>query len=79
MRHQNQLTAKGNTQGRHYMPKSPSRAAQPFDPTRTALRKIAKITPELLKLARLKRMVVHMVKSILVRDRRPSRAKAHAG
>jgi hypothetical protein len=50
MRHQNQLTAKGNTQGRHYMPKLPSRAEQPIDPTRTTWREIDKITPELLKL-----------------------------
>jgi hypothetical protein len=50
MRHQNQLAAKGNTQGRHYMPKSRSRAEQPIDPTRTTLREIAKMNPELLKL-----------------------------
>jgi hypothetical protein len=50
MRHQNQLAAKGNTQGRHYMPKSPSRAEQAIDPIRTTWRQIAKIIPELLKL-----------------------------
>jgi hypothetical protein len=49
MRHQNDLAAKENTQGRHYMPKSSSQTAQPFDPTRVASRKIAKITPKLLK------------------------------
>jgi hypothetical protein len=50
MRHQNHLAAKGNTQGRHYMGKSRSRTAQPFDPTRNASREIAKIRSELLKL-----------------------------
>jgi len=49
MRHQNDLAAKGNTQGRHYMPKSPSRAAQPLDLTHTTSGKIAKIALELLK------------------------------
>jgi hypothetical protein len=39
-----------NTQGRHYTLKSPSRIIQPFDPTRTASREIAKNTPQLRKL-----------------------------
>src|SRR5712691_11897788 len=45
MRHQNPSVAKENTQGRHYTLKSPSRTVQPFDPTRTASREIAKTTP----------------------------------
>ena len=47
MRHQNQLRSK---RGRHYTLKSPSRIIQPFDPTRTASREIAKNTPQLRKL-----------------------------
>jgi hypothetical protein len=50
MRHQNSSAAKENTQGRHYTLKSPSRIIQPFDPTRTASREIAKNTPQLRKL-----------------------------
>jgi hypothetical protein len=50
MRHQNELPAKENTQGRHYMPKLPSRTAQTFDPTGSALCEIAKMAPELRKL-----------------------------
>jgi hypothetical protein len=50
MRHQNYLPSKENTQGRHYMLKSASRTIQPFDPTRTTSREMAKMTPELLKL-----------------------------
>ena len=41
---------KGNGLGRHYTPKSPSRAIQAFDPTRTASLKMAKSTLQLLKL-----------------------------
>jgi hypothetical protein len=50
MRHENRLAAKGNTQGRHYTPESPSQTVQPFDPTHTPSRQIAKIAPQLLKL-----------------------------
>jgi hypothetical protein len=49
MRHQNRSAAKENPQGRHYTLKSPSRTVQPFDPTRTTSREIAKTTPQLLK------------------------------
>jgi hypothetical protein len=31
-----------NTQGWHYTPKSPARTIQPFDPTRTTSREMAK-------------------------------------
>jgi hypothetical protein len=50
MRHENQLPAKENTQGRHYTPKSPSRAAQPIDPTRITSCEFAKISLQLRKL-----------------------------
>ena len=50
MRHQSESVEKENTQGRHYTRKSGSRTIQPFDPTRVTNRKIAKTTPELLKL-----------------------------
>ena len=41
---------KRNNQGRHYTLKPRLRANQPFDPTHSTSRKIAKTTPELLKL-----------------------------
>jgi len=40
---------KEKTQGRHYMLTSPSCTGQPFDPTRTASREMAKTTLQLRK------------------------------
>jgi hypothetical protein len=50
MRHESCSAAKGNTQGRHYTPKSPPQTPQLLDPTHTTSRQIAKIAPQLLKL-----------------------------
>jgi hypothetical protein len=50
MRHQTQLRAKENTQGRHYTRKSGLRTVQPLDLTRLRNPKIVKITLELRKL-----------------------------
>jgi hypothetical protein len=50
MRHQNHLRIERNTQGRHYTLKSRSHTIQPFDPTRTTSRKMAKTATQLRKL-----------------------------